>query len=166
VRALRPNETVLAAAVPVVALVVLVAFAGSEEPRYCARLEARARDVATQERLRAWVREHVAGKPIRAKDALSSDGVGPGDRLLNETFDGAILGYGEGAHARVVGPDPADWLADAATDEVDSVFFTERSRYGVLVRLPGRASFGLVAWMQPQLRPVSEDLAVLCVPRD
>ena len=107
-------------------------------PYYCSRLEAQAGRAEVQRVLETWVSENWTGAQIPAGDVLSSDGIGPGVRWLGAKFDGSILGMAEEAHVRLLGVDPIDERDGHISENVEAIYFAERSRYGVLVQLQDR----------------------------
>ncbi len=160
------RNTTRARALNLLVVPLVLGLVSCREP-YCVGLEASAREERTQVALREWVLRNLAGRRISPYEVLpDGDGVVPGSRWLGEqeprrkrpwpaaTYDPAMLGFdAQRAHVRLIGFDFGDESARAA-------MFTERSRTGVLVRLPSSESFGL----DPSypLTPVSDDIAVLC----
>jgi hypothetical protein len=65
---------------------------------------------------------------------------------------------GPGAHVRLLGPEARNILDDAIAAHVKAIYFTERSRFGVLVQLPDRERFESF-----ELTPVSRNVAVICM---
>ena len=84
----------------------------------------------------------------------------PGYRWLGKPFDADALGFNERANVRLIGPRSVDLLDDDLAGRVQSILFTERSRYGILVRVPGAASFGLPGGVE--IETIADDVAILC----
>ena len=91
----------------------------------------------------------------------SYDGVVPGLRWTRREIDNELFGFGTGGHVRLVGPSPIDERDNTIGKSVDSLMFTERSRTGILVRLPTKTDFGNPSG---NLVRVADDIAVLCEP--
>jgi hypothetical protein len=96
---------------------------------------------------------------VSVADVDGYDGVGPGLRWLGHDIDNELFGFGSGGHVRLVGPTPIDERDNTVGESVDSLMFTERSRTGILVRLPTKTSFGNPSG---ELVMIDDDLAVLC----
>ena len=89
----------------------------------------------------------------------------PGLYRHKTEFDWQILGFDERrAQVRIVGPHPIDIVDDEVTN-IKSVFFAERSRIGVLVKAPDSNDYG-VGSDEQFLIPISENVAVICIPSD
>jgi hypothetical protein len=129
-------------------------------PGYCGRLESRARDPEIQRALESWVDVHWTGDRIPPESIELADGIAPGFRWLTAEFDGSLLSMGADAHARLLGVGPRNILDDAIAPEVDALYFAERSRYGIAVRLRDRDSFGLPA---EGLIPVTDRIGLVCL---
>lgn len=126
--------------------------------RYCERLIATARDPAVQSVARKLARS-FSPEEVSVRDVDAYDGVGPGLRWLGHEIDNKLFGFGSGGHIRLVGPTPIDERDDTIGESVDSLMFTERSRTGILVRLPTKTRFGNPSG---DLIMIDEDIAVLC----
>ena len=107
--------------------------------------------------MQQWVAENIRdGKFVG--DTTSVHGAGgmvPGFFYVDTDFDFSKLRFGRREHAQV--------RLVSFPDNVESVFFGERSRYGILARTAGSDGFGVdddwVAW-------ADEDVAVVCRGRD
>jgi hypothetical protein len=139
-------------------LSVVASATSCSSKRYCEKLTATARDPAVQATARALARSFSPDE-VSVRDVDAYDGVGPGLRWLGHAIDNELFGFGNGGHIRLVGPTPVDERDDTVGESVDSLMFTERSRTGILVRLPTKASFGDISG---KLVKVDEDIAVLC----
>ena len=144
----------------ILSLALVAAVASCARFTYCGRLEAVARDHDAQTYLRAWVAKNVPGAFIGPNDWMMGEGVVPGFRWLGKTFDAKVLGFGDRAHVRLIGPGPGNVLDDDLAPLVKAILFTERSRTGVLVRLPEASDFGLEGGAE--LRAVADDVAAYC----
>jgi hypothetical protein len=139
-------------------LSVVASAVSCSSQRYCEELTATARDPAVQATARALARSFSPDE-VSVRDVDAYDGVGPGLRWLGHDIDNDVFGFGSGGHIRLVGPTPIDERDDTVGESVDSLMFTERSRTGILVRLPAKATFGDISG---NLVKVDEDIAVLC----
>lgn len=129
----------------------------SAEP-YCGHLESVAKNPVVERQLKEWVRENVVDKKITMNDVMLGGGMWPGLYWYPTQFDWNLLGFNPDAQIRFVG---AMIVEDdnGRIKNIKSVFFGERSRYGILIRLPGATDFGV----NPRyLAPVSEDVAIVC----
>lgn len=137
-------------------LLVLGLTACDDPNNYCAGLIALAESHEVQADLRRWVAENVIGRTYTYDDpdVYGAGGMYPGFYWLKTDFDWSSLGFDEQwAQVRLVGK----------LDDVKSVFFGERSRYGVLVRNGTSGTFGVP---EQHLRVIADDIAVLCGPED
>lgn len=126
--------------------------------RYCEKLIATARDPAVQSTAREWARSFKAGG-VSSSDVDAYDGVVPGLRWRGHKIDNDLFRFGSGGHVRLVGPSPIDERDDTIGGSVDSLLFTERSRTGILVKLPTKTAFG---YPSGDLVSIEGDIAVLC----
>jgi hypothetical protein len=129
-------------------------------PGYCKRLASRAQDPDVQRALESWVAVNWSGERVPLENVLDYDGIVPGVRWLSVSFDGSLLGMGSEAHVRLLGVEAGDLLADAVAPNVKAIYFTERSRFGVVVQLPNREVL-IPTWAS--LTPVSGTTSVLCM---
>ena len=148
-----------------VALILLMFLAAGgfyyyEFPGYCKRLLARARAPEVQHVLQSWVSANWSGTRVSPESTLLGDGVVPGVRWLPAKFDGSLVGMGPKAHVRLLGVEAGDILDDAIAPHVQAIYFTERSRYGLLVELPDRETFQPPDWFE--VTPVAGGVAVFC----
>lgn len=60
---------------------------------------------------------------------------------------------------RLVGPSAIDEMNDTVGQSVSSLMFTERSRTGILIRLPTKPDFG---YPPEGLTKINDDTVVLC----
>lgn len=128
------------------------------ERQYCQGLISRAREAPVQAAMRRWAQNFKA-EEVSRDDVRSDDGVGPGLRWLGHDIDGELLGFDADGHVRLVGPSAIDEMNDTVGQSVSSLMFTDRSRAGVLVRLPTKLDFG---YPPDGLTKIEDDIAVLC----
>ena len=129
-------------------------------PFYCHKLVETARTPAVEAEARRWARSFRAAD-VSIGDVEEFDGVVPGMRWLGHKLDNKLFGFDGDGHVRLVGPSPIDIRDGAIGENVDSLMFTERSRTGILVKLPTKSDFGVPS---KDLVKVTEDIAVLCEP--
>ena len=72
-------------------------------------------------------------------------------------FDWNILGFSEQPQVRLVGE----------LDKIQSVFFGERSRYGILITVTGSENYGLRKQFYPYVYPTNKKgIATICMEQD
>ena len=138
-------------------LCILAILGCADSTEYCASLVETAKSPEAQSTMRRWVAENIvdggfSGDPKRVHGA---GGRVPGFFYVDTDFDFSKLRFErQGAgQIRLV----------SLPDKVESVFFGERSRYGMLVRTAGSEEFGVdddrLVWRDG-------DVAVVCKERD
>lgn len=125
---------------------------------YCENLESTARDPSAVAAMRTWAKRFEM-EEVYQRNVQSDDGVGPGVRWLDHDINQELFGFEGNGHVRLVGPSPIDVNEGTVRESVRSLMFTERSRTGILFRLPGKTGFGLPS---AGLTKISDDIAVLC----
>ncbi|MDM4773061.1 hypothetical protein [Solimonas sp. SE-A11] len=142
-------------------LLVLAAGCGGDKA-YCDGLAEKARNPQLQAVLRSWVAENVAGRSIDKSEVEDGGGMWPGLFRLKNPPRFEQLGMGQSFQVRLMGPRSSEGLNKG--NSVVSVFFGERSRQGVVVRLPASSTFGV----EPveKVVPVAADIGVICGERD
>lgn len=135
-------------------LSVLTASCSQSDREYCGSLEARFTDAELQVYLLDWVEKNIVDKSFSPEEAMPAGGMVPGRHWLTTAeIEWSRLDYSQSSQVRLVGQSLTD---------VDSVFFGERSRRGVLVRMPASSTFGV---NKEYLSLLSERVAVYCMPR-
>lgn len=131
---------------------------------YCDSITQLARNPENVGVLKNWVAKNVVENGVETTDLRLGGGMWPGIFWYNKKFDWETLGFREGSQVRLVGPKAGDLKHDRL-ENIQSVFFGEKSRYGILVRLPSSNEFGI---NPSYLKYVSEDgnIAVVCRPRE
>lgn len=138
----------------VILLSVLAASCSQSDREYCRSLEARFSDAELQAYLLDWVENNIVGRSFSPEEALPAGGMVPGRHWLTTAeIEWSRFDYSETSQVRLVGQSLAN---------VDSVFFGERSRKGVLVRMPTSPTFGVD---EEYLSLLSERVAVYCMSR-
>jgi len=140
-----------------VTLCSLVIIGCADSTEYCASLIETAKSPESQSIMRRWVAKNIvdgafAGNPARVHGA---GGRVPGFAYVDTDFDFSKLHFDRKEHGQI--------RLVSLPNEVESVFFGERSRYGILVRAAGSEGFGVdddwLAWR-------GGDVAVVCKERD
>jgi hypothetical protein len=86
-------------------------------------------------------------------------------RYYGGQFDWESIGFDSSkSQVRIVGPHP-EHVSEGRVDNVKAVFFAERSRAGFMVKAKTSEDYG-VGTDSKYLVSVSENVAVLCIPRD
>ncbi len=130
---------------------------------YCQRLKSQASEQAVQSALRSWVGMNWSARSIPANDLDNHDGVVPGVRWVPAHFDAALLGMGENAHVRLLGPGPLDLVhSGVAPEAVTAISFTERSRYAIAVQVPQGQPTTLRSVGSSKATGVAPDIWVVC----
>ena len=121
--------------------------------------------------LQEWAAKHVFNAEVPSAHVVMYGGRAPASYLYpieshSIGFDWRVLGYNPERQLRIslVGPMAADSMGPTITN-VKSVFFSERSRYGILVKAPGASDYG-VGTHGKFLKPISENIAVICIIAD
>lgn len=130
-------------------LSMAVVLACDEGDMYCDDLEALVADPKTGAFLLSWVESNIEGTIFKRRDVWPG-GAGPGSELRNVEIDWSILNFGAEARIHLVGDD---------FNDIQSVFFGERTGQGILVRTSSGKSFGV---NHSSLRIQSEMIAVIC----
>ena len=126
----------------------------SDAHQYCEKLIETAGSTEAQALMREWVSENVDDRKYTGdrSDVLGAGGKWPGHFWLQADLDWSILNLDHEHGSR-------DVRFVSFPDDVNSVFFSERSRFGYLVRTPGSDNFGIdnkfIAWQD-------DDIAVVC----
>lgn len=137
-------------------VVVPVAACSNGSASYCEKLRKTAELKEVQAELMGWVDRHVKGKSFDSEDVLLGGGMWPGVYWYPVDFDWSVLGFGKRTQIRLVGP-----KTTADLENVQSVYFGERSRYGILVSLDAYDGYGL-GEAEANLTKVSHRIAVVC----
>ena len=130
---------------------------------YCSRLATIAEDESVQEYLVAWVDEKILQQPLTFGRVKSGGLMIPGRYMLLDGPDWSVLGFSaEDSQVRLVGPSASDVNSGDLRSSVASVFFGERSRYGILVKTSSAPDVGLgadlsfVTW-------ITDQVGVVCI---
>ena len=142
----------------VLALIVLLLFGCSDSEEYCGSLIETAASADAQDIMRDWQSQNIHERRYSGdtSDIQGAGGMWPGHIWVDVDFDWAALNLG----GEVVLP---QIRLVSFSDDVNSVFFGERSGYGLLVRTAGSEDFGVdhsfISWRD-------DDIAVVCRERD
>lgn len=117
---------------------------------YCATLEHRVQTGTFREYLMDWVDANVAGRQFTAEEAIPTGGKGPGSWLVGADIEWSKIDFDERSQVRLV----------PIGGDSRSVYFGERSRAGILVRLPKASDFGVD---DKAIRYSSGRIAVFCL---
>jgi len=113
-------------------------------------------DVVSSDDVRAtlidWVDSNINSNGYSYEDVTGGGGRVPGRYFIDIPFDKSILKYKGRLQVRLVGTRPY---------KIQSVNFSERSRYGIIVRLKNAADFGV--YNDQYLTVVSDRVAVFCM---
>ena len=143
----------------VLAVVTLGTIGCDEKTSYCDNLRSVVASEQVQSYLRDWVARYIIEMPVARDDLVPAGGMWPGFYFLKSTgFDWSVLRFGPHSQIRLVGLVDIEDLADV-TGPVTSVYFGERTRQGVLVRIPGSREFGVD---NKFLIPIAADIAIVC----
>jgi len=128
--------------------------------KYCNDIEAKFSDLDLQSYLIEWVDENIVGRKFLEDEIWTSGGIKPGYFWLPDSeVDWVKFNFWERSQVRFIGPSYDANLSEIET-EIKSIFFAERSRKGVLVRMPDSTTFGV---NDSELRPISDRVAVYCM---
>ena len=138
--------------------ITLVFLTACDHQEYCNKLKEKANSSDIQVKLKYWVASNITNKKFAIEEVNMGGGMVPGFYyLLNPNFDWAILGFANRPQVRLIGE----------LDKVESVFFGERSRYGILVSASKSINYGLNDDFYSYVHESnSEGIAYICMPRD
>ena len=149
----------------IISLIIFLTSCGSSNQMYCETLVGKLNDSDAVNTLELWAKDNVFQKDLKKSDVKFEGRIVPGFYRYPTEFNWQVLGFDEKkAQVRIVGPHTKD-IVDEKVTNIKSVFFAERSRLGVLVKAPGTDDYG-VGSDKEFLTPVSENVAVLCIPSD
>lgn len=148
----------------ILTLIVSTFLGCSDSEQYCSTLIETAGSADAQALMRDWVSENIYERRYTG-DASNIRGAGgkwPGYAYVDANLDWSILNFKNEPLAPEL-RSPADIRFVEFPDDVSSIFFSERSRYGFLVRTSGSKDFGIddqfIRWQD-------DDIAVICRGRD
>lgn len=134
----------------------------ARDDAYCEHLHKTAEDPKIREELESWVYQNVAERNLLRKDIEYHTRFVPGMYSFDGNFDWELLGFDQQrAKVNLVGPSPGDFTGNDVA-HIKSVLFAERSRFGILVKLPESEDFGLGSDSQ-YLSAVASNISVLCM---
>ena len=126
----------------------------SDNSNYCDALVEKSKNEPIKKLLLTWVNKNIANKKITESDVVFGGGMWPGFERLKVNFDWDALGVSEFSHIRLVRK-----IEGVGLNNVQSVFFGEKSRYGILVKVSGSSEF----WIDKKYFSYSDnDIAVIC----
>lgn len=136
------------------ALFMLTISACDDLHDYCSGLRELGEDEEVQIWLRKQIDTYVVNREITADDILSGGGMVPGTYWLLADLDWGRLNFENAGQMRLIG----DSLSN-----IDAVFFGERSRQGLMVKMPNSQTFGLA---EDSISLINDDIAMICIERD
>jgi hypothetical protein len=149
----------------IVCLIVPLISCELIDQEYREALVDKMKDTDVSNTLERWARDNVFQKQLKRSDVKFGGRMVPGLYRYETEFDWQLLGFDEKyAQVRLVGPHVRHVSDDEVTN-IRSVFFAERSRLGVLVKAPDSDDYG-VGSDEQFLTPISENVAVICIPPD
>lgn len=139
----------------VLAFVLTLTACGLSGEKYCDDLERRFSDPELQGYLIDWVDANVVGHTFSDDETSMGGGMVPGWHWLPyAVVDWDRLDFREQSQVRLVAS------SGPSAREAESIYFGERSRRGVLVRMPDSLAFGV---KESELRPISDRVAIYCM---
>lgn len=143
-----------------VAIVLILSACENRASDYCRELRSRLTDREVQDYLIDWVDKNIVDRPFSEGDIAVSGGIYPGYHWLPDAqVDWKKLGFREQAQVRFVGA-PYDATSTRLSEVTKSIFFAERSRKGVLIRMPHVSEFGVDV---SKIEVISGRVAVYCM---
>lgn len=133
----------------------------NSDDEYCQSLEKIASDPNKASYLIRWAKSNVIERQYNLKEVSIGGGMWPGRYWVHTKFDWSILGFEAESQVRLVGDITTD--SDGFLKEIESVYFGERSRKGILIKLPKSDNFGVNTNF---LTKVAKNIAVVCRPYD
>jgi hypothetical protein len=138
----------------ILTLLISALLGCSDSDQYCEKLIETAGSVDAQAVMREWVSKNIRERQYSGDKSRvhGAGGKWPGHFWIDAELDWSVLRLGHEYGRR-------DIRFVDFPDDVSSVFFSERSRYGYLARTPGSADFGIdsdfIQWQD-------DDIAVVC----
>ena len=138
----------------IITLIVSASLGCSGSDQYCERLIEAAGSPDAQTIMRNWVSQNINDRQYTGDQSRihGAGGKWPGHAWLEANLDWSVLNLNHENGSR-------DVRLVSFPDDVSSVFFSERSRFGILVRTPGSENFGIddkyIQWQD-------NDIAVIC----
>lgn len=131
---------------------------------YCERLITLASSPDIAERLEMWAKEHVFEPGVSMDEVDLEPNRYPGFYALRAPFDWDLLGFDpKWAMIKILGPRGITMdIRDNRLQIVKAVVFSEESRTGIIVKAPGLSDFGIKGRREKYLKPISENIAVMC----
>jgi hypothetical protein len=143
--------------VPLLLFTILLAGIGCNhsDQNYCERLTSKLqREPQTRAVLLSWVQDNVERRVLNRQDVIFGGGMVPGAYRLDRQFDWKLLDFREDAQIRIIGDDYA---------RPTSIFFGERSRAGIIVRLRSSSNFGVP---NDAVVDLGDRVGIYCATRD
>jgi hypothetical protein len=130
---------------------------------YCEKLQTKVKNNELRNQLKDWVEKNISKNNIVFDDVIAGGGMWPGMFWYkNAEIDWEILNYRTRSQVRLIGKDIGLDKDDKVTG-IQSVFFGEQSRYGIIVKVPKSNEFGV---NDSYLKHISPDIAVVCRVKD
>lgn len=144
----------------------IVSCGSNSEVLYCNNLQERLKNEDVVIRLEQWAIDHIFGPGLLKDDVKFEGRMIPGFyRYYGKQFDWESIRFDSSkSQVRIVGPRPQH-VGEGRVDNVKAVFFAERSRVGFVVKAETAEDYG-VGSDSKYLIPVTDNVAVLCIPSD
>lgn len=138
----------------------------NDQELYCQGLIDTAKKGASADLLEDWAVKNIFTGDLQRSDIKFEGRVIPGlYRFYGKEFEWSSIGFdSRKSQVRLVGPHP-EHVSENGVSNIKSVFFAERSRYGYLVKEKVSGDYGVGADSK-HLTSITDNVAVLCVPRD
>jgi hypothetical protein len=132
---------------------------GPDDQEYCDSLVEKLADRELESLLLKFTKEQVISSNLSRSNLIRGGGIRPGEFRVLLDFNWDVLGFYRDAQIRLVSD--TKYPVDAILSDIDSVLFSERTRFGLLVKTQGSADFGIKS---TSIHAYSESghLAVVC----
>lgn len=144
-------------------LFMLMLLSSCDSQTYCETLMSTAQKPEVVAIMKKWAKKYVIeNNKYSESDYRLGGGMWPGIYRLDRKLDWASIDFSSNSQMRFVGPKAGD-LKNGKLDKIHSIYFGEKSRRGILLRMPDSNKFGV---SERYLKYVSNDVAVVCREKD
>ena len=142
----------------IIFLLILLQASCSGHKTYCEHLQTLAESEDIRNSILRWVELNVKDGSTEHKNMWGVNGMMPADYvILDEKFDWSHLGFGDFSRISIIG----------TPEKIDSLVFTERSRYGLLIKISEDQNFGLSDWLSENIyKSTSHEISTFCMEGD